>query len=102
MDIALHLPPDQRVAGVCMLSGAPIVVEQWAVKAEKHKGLPVLITHGMKDMVIPYVASTWVSDLLTLNGLDVRRESHPGAHELGPPSILQLLVDFIAKCLGRG
>ena len=41
MDLALHL--DETVAGVTMLSGAPIVVEQWAVRLKKHKGIRVLV-----------------------------------------------------------
>jgi phospholipase/carboxylesterase len=98
-DLALHLPPERRVAGVCMISGAPIVVEEWAEKAIRHKGLPVFISHGTRDPVLPYVASNWSRDLLQRHGLDVQHESHTGAHELGPPHILSSLANFIAKCI---
>lgn len=36
-----------------------MVVEEWAVRAKHHKGLPVLITHGVNDSVLPFVASGW-------------------------------------------
>ena len=42
-DLALSL--DSNVTGLALSSGALIVVEEWAVKAQKHKALPVLITH---------------------------------------------------------
>ena len=51
LDISLSLPAQLRVGGVCALSGAPIVVEQWAKRLRVHPGLPVLVTHGTADMV---------------------------------------------------
>ena len=44
VDTSLSL--DGNLAGVCSFSGFPIVVEEWAVKAQKHSGLKVLQTHG--------------------------------------------------------
>lgn len=44
MDLALH--HDTTLAGVAMLSGAPIVVEEWAQRVGKHKGIKVFISHG--------------------------------------------------------
>ena len=97
-DLALSL--DTNVAGLALFSGAPIVVEEWAVKAQKHKALPVIITHGTRDMVLPYAAGTWVRDLLKTNGLSVQFESHQGGHELGGPAVLSKIAGFLATCLG--
>jgi predicted esterase len=45
MDLALD--HDVTVGGVAMLSGAPIVVEEWAKKVgTRHKGIKVYISHG--------------------------------------------------------
>lgn len=44
MDLALQL--EGNVGGVVMLSGAPIVVEQWALSLKTHKQLKVFISHG--------------------------------------------------------
>jgi phospholipase/carboxylesterase len=84
-----------------MISGAPIVVEEWAKKAARHKGLPVFISHGTKDPVLPFAASNWSRDLFKTHGLDVHHETHTGAHELGPPHIQAALAEFIAKCIEK-
>ena len=39
MDLALEL--EGNVAAVSMLSGAPTVVDQWAAKLKRHKGVKV-------------------------------------------------------------
>ena len=52
VDAALSLPAGQGCAGVISVSGAPIVVEEWAKKAKAHAGLRALVTHGMADQVI--------------------------------------------------
>lgn len=41
-----------------------MVVEEWAERAKHHKGLPVLITHGVNDSVLPFVASGWYAAIL--------------------------------------
>lgn len=64
MDVSLSLPID-RVAGVMMLSGAPITVDAWQPKLVERKGnMQVLVTHGTADMVLPFAASGWLRDML--------------------------------------
>jgi phospholipase/carboxylesterase len=64
MDVSLSLPID-RVAGVMMLSGAPITVDAWQPKLAERKGkMQVLVTHGTADAVLPFAASGWLRDLL--------------------------------------
>lgn len=83
MDVALSLPADKKPGSVLSISGAPIVVEEWAKKATVHKGMKVLISHGRNDMVLPFASSQWLIDLLKAGGLEVRVEHHQGGHELG-------------------
>ena len=78
--------PDERVIAVMMLSGAPIVVDQWAPKLKARAGkLKVLVTHGRADPVLPFVGSGWLKDLLesSLGKAAVTYETHGGGHELG-------------------
>ena len=64
MDVSLSLPTD-RVAGVMMLSGAPITVDAWQPKLAERKGkMQVLVTHGTADAVLPFAASGWLRDML--------------------------------------
>eukprot|EP01051_Picozoa_sp_SAG22_P012778 SAG22_NODE_1360_length_4622_cov_2.212912_7_plen_324_part_00 len=60
MDLALGLPIG-KVAGVAMLSGAPITVDLWAPKLKERAGkLKALVTHGQTDQVLPFVGSVWL------------------------------------------
>mmetsp|Transcript_3 Transcript_3/g.5 ORF Transcript_3/g.5 Transcript_3/m.5 type:complete len:331 (+) Transcript_3:59-1051(+) len=102
MDAALQMAVDGPVGGVAFLSGAPIVVEQWAAKLQvlKRGGaspLPVLVTHGVADATLPYACSGWVKELLDSNGADVTFVSHGGGHELGGPQVVKALIDFVAR-----
>jgi phospholipase/carboxylesterase len=95
MDLALSL--EGPVAGVAMLSGAPIVVEEWAKALEKRpKGLRVFISHGQSDMVLPFAASGWSRDLLAKGGAHVEFHPHGGGHDLGNGT-LPKLVEFWAS-----
>lgn len=93
MDLALHLPPDKAVAGVTVISGAPIVVEEWNQKLRHHKGIKVFITHGSSDMVLPFNASGWNKQLLENGGADVTYKTHAGGHTL-PPEIIPDIFRF--------
>ena len=64
MDVSLSLPVG-RVAGVMMLSGAPITVDAWQPKLVERRGkMQVLVTHGTADAVLPFAASGWLNDML--------------------------------------
>lgn len=93
MDLALHLPPDKKVAGVTVISGGPIVVEQWSQRMQHHKGIKVFITHGSSDMVLPFNASGWNKQLLESSGAEVIFEGHAGGHTL-PPEIIPKILGF--------
>jgi len=88
MDLALQL--DEPVAGVTMLSGAPIVVDQWAASLKTKKGLKVFISHGRSDPVLPFPASGWCRDLLTSGGAAVTFHEHGGGHDLGQTTLAPL------------
>ena len=99
MDLALHL--DETVAGVTMLSGAPIVVEQWAVRLKQHKGIRVLVTHGTSDQVLPFAASGWTKQLLESGGAAVNLQTHSGGHELGDSATIASIMAFWALIAGN-
>ena len=94
MDVAMNLPAGKTCAGVLSISGAPIVVEEWAQLAPTHKGLKVLVSHGKSDMVLPFASSGWLVDLLKSGGLVVRVEHHAGGHELGN-GVLEAMLKFL-------
>ena len=77
------------------MSGAPLVVDQWAQRLGSHKGLRVLMTHGTSDPVLPFAASGWARDLLIKGGASVVSKTHGGGHDLGGPDVLQAVADFV-------
>mmetsp|Transcript_10150 Transcript_10150/g.25718 ORF Transcript_10150/g.25718 Transcript_10150/m.25718 type:complete len:334 (+) Transcript_10150:50-1051(+) len=100
MDLALAVPAEHKVDHVVVISSAPIVVDEWAEQLKvKGKDLQVLITHGHNDPVLPFQASGWTRDLLSSHGANVRYETHPGAHEMGGPHIMDAVMNFFAEAL---
>jgi hypothetical protein len=101
MDATLSLPVG-RVAGVMMLSGAPITVDQWQPRLKERAGkLRALVTHGRADPVLPFAGSGWLNELLCANlggAQAVTYEVHGGGHELGAgkeASVLKFLGSFV-------
>ena len=99
LDLALHLPKEKAVAGVTVISGSTIVVDQWKERLKEHPGIKVLVTHGQTDMVLPCVASGWLNDLLKSGGASVQYELHPGGHDLGGPNIIKKIADHWASVM---
>lgn len=100
-DCALSLPADKRPAGILCVSGAPIVVEEWAKKAPIHNGLPILITHGQADQVLFYQGSLWLKDLLKQGGLNVEHKPHSGGHDFGDPACILRFVEQTAASITK-
>ena len=79
-----------------MLSGAPIVVEEWAAATRKKKEIKVFISHGSKDQVLPFAASGWSRDLLAKHGAIVKYHAHDGGHDIGSTT-LPKLIEFLSS-----
>mmetsp|Transcript_691 Transcript_691/g.2195 ORF Transcript_691/g.2195 Transcript_691/m.2195 type:complete len:304 (-) Transcript_691:76-987(-) len=96
MDLALQLPKEETVAGVTVISGCPIVVDQWAQRLPDHKGIKVHVTHGQADPVLPFMASAWNKELLEKNGASVSYQTHSRGHELGDQATIESILNFWA------
>ena len=59
------------------------MVEQWTARLAVHKGLRVLLTHGMQDSTLPFQCSGWTHELLKANGAKITYVPFSGGHELG-------------------
>ena len=97
LDVALQ--GDRNPAGVLFMSGAPLVVDQWAQRLPSHRGMRVLMTHGASDPVLPAVASGWARDLLVQGGASVVAKNHAGGHDLGGPDVLQAIAEFVRSSI---
>jgi len=99
LDIALQQPAGESFAGVVMMNGAPIVVEQWAERLKQHPKLRVHMSAGLQDMTLPCFASDWAHELLKTNGAESTLMKHPGGHDVGGPTVLKSVAKFISESL---
>lgn len=96
-DAALSMPPGASVGHVLHLSGAPIVVEEWALKLKVHPKINMLVTHGTQDATLPFAVSGWARDLFTQGGATVEYVAHSGGHELGDNNVIGKIGRALAR-----
>lgn len=96
-DTALHLP--ESPAGLCILSGTLICESRWRSLAPRHRGLPVLQSHGRADQILPVQAARELRDLLTSSGLEVDYVEFPGPHTIPPEALERVgaMIDRVAS-----
>lgn len=91
MQAALEMP--DRFAGVAALSGY-LATEEGAVKPTTPLPLPVLVTAGTKDHVIPQEKSWAAAIVLEKQGFAVKRFVFDGTHSV-PPMVIDELTAFL-------
>jgi phospholipase/carboxylesterase len=92
-DVALRA--ERPPAGLVILSGAPVCVEEWQTLAPKRTALRVLQSHGRADPILPFEGAEWLRDLLMSAGLDVDFVPFNGGHGI-PAGVLERLGAFLA------
>jgi len=93
-DVALRA--ERPPAGIAILSGAPLCVDEWQKLAAERAGLPVLQSHGRTDAVLPFEGAEWLRDVLVGGGLDVEWVPFNGGHSI-PDGVLERLAAFITS-----
>jgi len=71
-------------AGILAMSGFIPTVDGWEAALDTRAGLPVFITHGVRDPVIAFDFAREADARLTAAGLAVEFHEHPGGHHLDP------------------
>ena len=92
-DLALHW--EQRPAALVGLSSIPVTAETWKKLGPRRAGLPVILSHGRQDPVLPYSEGEALRDLLTAAGLSVEFIPFDGPHTVHPDAL-----DRVARLLG--
>lgn len=94
-DVALRaeIPPRALV----LMSPTLLCRQEWEPLAKQHAGLPVFMSHGTADPVLPYPMSEQLMRLLTGAGMRVEWVPHPGGHEI-PRRVTQPLTAFLGRC----
>jgi len=97
-DVALRA--ERPPAGLVLLSGAPVCVEEWQTLAPKRAGMPVLQSHGRADPILPYAGAEWLRDLLEGSRLPVEWVPFNGGHGI-PDGVLDRLGPFVTQATSQ-
>jgi phospholipase/carboxylesterase len=87
-------------AALILLSGTLLAKQDWRPSAGKREGLPVFLSHGREDPILPYLMAERLRDELTAARLDVEWHGFDGGHEI-PEPILAQLSGFITRVLAH-
>lgn len=91
-DVALHLP--ERPAALVIWSGTLLCEAAWRAAASRLSGLPVLISHGRYDQILPFANAECLRDMLAEAGCDVQFLPFNGMHEI-PQNVLRATADLL-------
>ena len=85
-------------AGLIQLSGSLLAQHEWRPSIAKRTGLPVFVSHGTQDPILPFVMAERLRDALIAAGLAVQWHPFRGGHEI-PEPVLTRLQGFLTKVL---
>jgi phospholipase/carboxylesterase len=80
LDVALHR--ERPPAGLILMSGTLINQAEWTPRLPSLRGIPVLLSHGRADALLPYAAAETLRDRLREAGADVQWHPFVGGHEI--------------------
>jgi phospholipase/carboxylesterase len=96
LDVALHTTTP--LAGLVLMSGTHIAAREWAPRFESRRGLPVFMSHGTLDELLPYAISESLKDTLVANGLPVNWVTFQGGHGIAP-NVVEGVSAFLRRIL---
>jgi phospholipase/carboxylesterase len=97
VDVALR--SSHPLAGLVVLSGTHIAANEWASRLPARRGLPVFMSHGQDDQLLPFAIAEGLRDTLTAAGLPVEWVPFRGGHAI-PPNVMNALGAFLTRVLG--
>jgi len=86
---------DQSLEALILLSPTFVDEQHWMEGMPRRKGLPVFISHGRRDDVLPFAASERLAQAMRDAGLKVTWVPFDGIHET-PASVVTELNKFLA------
>ncbi len=92
LDVALHreTPPD----GLILMSGTLIAASEWAPRMARLAGVPIVMSHGRADPLLPFSIAEALRDQLRAAGAVVEWLPFGGAHEI-PAGVLAAVGAFL-------
>jgi phospholipase/carboxylesterase len=87
---------DEPLAALVLLSGTPVDRAGWREQMSRRKGLPVFMSHGRADNILPYDLADRLRADLVAAGLSVTFVPFDGGHEI-PGEVVAALGNFLAE-----
>lgn len=94
VDVALQRR--RPLAGLAVLSGTRIDGAAWRAGLDRVRGVPVLVSHGTGDQILPFAEARTLRDELVAAGADVTWVEFPGGH-----TIPRETVDALSRLVTR-
>ncbi len=86
-------------AGLVVLSGTLLARETWTPLMADRAGLPVFVSHGRTDPLLPFAGAEALHGLFTAAELASEFHAFSGQHEI-PGGVLDSLGGFLRRVLG--
>lgn len=96
LDVALHM--ERPLAALLLMSGTLLDESVWVPRMAARSGLPVLLSHGRQDPLLPFALSERLREHLTAAGLEVDHVPFNGGHDI-PPPVIQGLERVLLRAL---
>lgn len=97
LDVALR--SSRALAGLVLMSGTHIAANEWATRFEARRGLPIFMSHGEGDDLLPFSVSEALRDTLRAHGMPVDWLPFRGGHGI-PPNVVHGVGAFLGRVLG--
>jgi len=89
---------DEPLAALVILSGTPLDRAGWKSRMAKRKGLPVFMSHGRADNILPFDLAERLHAELVAAGLAVTFVPFDGGHAI-PEAVVTALGEFLARII---
>ncbi len=93
---SLTLETDLRVDGLVCFSGTYLAEDVWKPRMAKRAGLPVLLTHGTHDPLLPHALAEKLATDMKDAGMRAELVSFRGQHQI-PPVALSRFERFVRE-----
>jgi phospholipase/carboxylesterase len=94
LDVALHRPT--KPAALVLMSGTLLADSEWSPRMPSLAGVPVVLSHGKTDTLLPFSIAELLRDRLREAGAAVEWVPFVGGHEI-PRAVLGATAKLLAR-----